>query len=135
MKFMKNFCLLFGVILLAGCAGTQRTGISRYDDYDAVKIDQMVGNNVSGAIFESTLVCLNARRESRLVTAATNATITSATNRTVQAFTNQTVSMATNYLVTVMTNLARLRRCFPAPDSPPATQRPMLRSRPTPLSS
>ena len=64
----------------------------------------MVGNNVSQTILAKTVVCLNARRESRLITALTNITVTSVTNRAVQATTNQTISIATNYLVSTMTN-------------------------------
>ena len=95
-----------GAILIAGCAGTHKKGMSRYDDYDAVRVDQMVGNAVSGKVFERTIVCLNARRETRLITATTNVTISPVTNQFVNAITNQTISIATNYLVTAMTNLA-----------------------------
>jgi hypothetical protein len=103
---MKILSVLFCAILLAGCSGVHKKGISRYDDYDAVKVDQMVGNNVSGAAFQKTLVCLNARRESRRVTAITNTIVTPVTNATVNAITNQTISVATNLLFTTMTNLA-----------------------------
>ena len=72
---MKIFCLFLSAILLAGCAGTYKKGMSRYDDYDAVRVDQMVGNAVSGTVFEKTIVCLNSRRESRQITAITNVTI------------------------------------------------------------
>jgi hypothetical protein len=105
---MKIFCILLSAVLLGGCAGKHPRGVSRYDAYDAVKVDQMVGNNVSQTILAKTVVCLNARRESRLVTAITNVTITSVTNRAVLATTNQTISIATNYLVSTMTNLAPL---------------------------
>jgi len=91
---------------MVGCSGTHKKGISRYDDYDAVKVDQMVGNNVSAATFQKTLVCLNARRESRRVTAITNTVVMPVTNATVNAITNQTISIATNLLFTTMTNLA-----------------------------
>jgi len=103
---MKNFSTLLAIVLLAGCTGTHREGISRYDSYDAVKIDQMVGNNVSGKVFEKTILCLNGRRETRQVTALTNVQISLVTNQTVVVATNQTISLATNFLFTTMTNLS-----------------------------
>ncbi len=105
---MKIFHLMLCTILLAGCTGAQKKGMSYYDDYDAVKVDQMVGNSVSGAAFQKTIVCLNARRETRRVSAVTNVTVMMVTNQIVNAITNQTVSIATNYLFTTMTNLAPL---------------------------
>ena len=103
---MKNHYLaLLLVLAFAGCTGTHRKGISRYDDYDAVKVDQMVGNNVSGKVFEKTIVCLNARRESRRVTALTNATVVLVTNVTITPVTNLTISIATNFVASAMTNL------------------------------
>ena len=102
---MKNFCVLLALAMLTGCTGAHKEGISRYDDFDAVKIDQMVGNNISGTTFEKTIICLNARRESRRVTAVTNANIATVTNSVVTAVTNQTISLSTKLLYTVMTNL------------------------------
>ena len=103
---MKTFCALFAAIFLAACTGTHREGISRYDPYDTVKIDQMVGNNVSGKVFEKTILCLNGRRETRQVSALTNIQVSLMTNQIVNVATNQTISLATNFLFTTMTNLA-----------------------------
>ena len=103
---MKQFSVLLCATLLAGCAGTHPKGTARYDDYDSVKVEQMVGNNVSQAVFAKTIVCLNARRETRRVTALTNSVVTSATNQLVSTITNQTISFSTNLLYTSMTNLA-----------------------------
>ena len=103
---MKILCVSLALALLVGCTGAHKEGISRYDDFDAVKIDQMVGNNISGTTFEKTIICLNARRESRRVTAVTNMNVTTITNPVVAAVTNQTISLSTNLLYTVMTNLA-----------------------------
>jgi hypothetical protein len=102
---MKNLWLSLGVILLAGCSGVHKKGVSHYDDYDGVRIDQMVGNSVSGAVFQKVIVCLNARREAHLVTAMTSVSVTPVTNQVVTPTTNQTISVSTNYLVTTMTNL------------------------------
>ena len=102
---MKYVCLLLSAILLAGCAGTAKKGMSRYDDFDAVKVDQMVGNAISKGMFEKTIICLNARRETRQVTAITNVTVSPVTNQMVNAITIQTISVSTNYLVTATTNL------------------------------
>ncbi len=103
---MKILCVSLALALLVGCTGAHKEGISRYDEFDAVKIDQMVGNNISGTTFEKTIICLNARRESRRVIAVTNANVTTITNAVVAAVTNQTISLSTNLLYTVMTNLA-----------------------------
>lgn len=105
MKFLGAF---LSVILLAGCSGAHKKGISRFDDYDSIKVDQMVGNNVSSAVLQKTIVCLNARRESRRVTAVTNVSVAQVTNLTVVSVTNQTISIATNFLFTAMTNLSPL---------------------------
>jgi hypothetical protein len=112
---MKYLCLSLSAILLAGCAGTAKKGLSRYDDFDAVKVDQMVGNAISKGMFEKTIICLNARRETRQVTAITNVTVSPVTNQIVNAITNQTISMSTNFLVTTMTNLVPVTAPPPAP--------------------
>ena len=44
---MKNLILILLAVALAGCTGPSPKGSARFDEYDAVKIDQMVGNNVS----------------------------------------------------------------------------------------
>ena len=103
---MKKLTLLLLVISLAGCTGTSPKGSARFDEFDAVTIEQMVGNNVSARPFQKTIICLNARRESREITALTNSLITSVTNHVVNAVTNQTVLVSTNLLYTSMTNLA-----------------------------
>ena len=103
---MKQFTVLLCAALLAGCAGTHPKGTARYDSYDSVQVEQMVGNNVSQAVFAKSIVCLNARRETRQVTALTQTVITSVTNQNVSAITNQTISFSTNLLYTSMTNLA-----------------------------
>lgn len=102
---MKNFTVLLCVALLAGCAGSHPKGTARHDPYDSIQIEQMVGNNVSQAVLAKTIVCLNARRETRRVTALTNTLVTAVTNLTVTAVTNQTVSFSTNLLYTSMTSL------------------------------
>jgi hypothetical protein len=111
---MKYFCFLLSAILLAGCAGTDKKGVSRYDEFDAVKVDQMVGNAISKGMFEKTIICLNARRETRQVTALTNVTVSPVTNYVVSAITNQTISISTNYLATTMTNVVPLLAAQPA---------------------
>ena len=105
---MKFLGIFLGAVLLAGCSGAHKKGTSKFDDYDALQVDQMVGNKVSSGVIQKTIVCLNARRESRRVTAITNISVVQVTNQTVTAVTNQTVSVATNFLFTVMTNLAPL---------------------------
>ena len=111
---MKIFTVILCAALLAGCKGTHPKGTARFDDYDSLKIEQMTGNNVSGAVFAKTIVCLNARRETRSLVAVTNSTVVVFTNQVINAITNQTVSIATNLMVTSMTNLS------PALPPPPA---------------
>lgn len=113
---MKILTVILCAALLAGCSGTHPKGSARFDDYDSLKVEQMTGNNVSGAVFAKTIVCLNARRETRRVTAFTNSLVTAVTNHLVLAVTNQTVSIATNLMFTGMTNLSP---ALPAP-APPA---------------
>lgn len=103
---MKTLCALLALILLTGCTGAHKEGISRYDDFEAVKVDQMIGNNISSAAFEKTIICLNARRETRRVHAVTNISVITVNNAIANAVTNQTISLSTNLLYTVMTNLA-----------------------------
>jgi len=111
---MKILLTVLLAVTLVGCAGTHPRGIARYDHYDSVKVEQMTGNNVSPTVFAKTILCLNARRESRVITALTNTVVTAATNATVVAITNQTISFATNILYSTMTNLA------PATPPPPS---------------
>jgi hypothetical protein len=69
----------------------------------------MVGNNVWGnvTIFEKTIVCLNAMRETRwpgpttnqTVTYTTNLVVTSVTNLTIRSSANEQIPSATNALV------------------------------------
>ncbi len=66
----------------------------------------MVGNNVSRRPLQKTIVCLNARREARALTAFTNSIVTSVTNQIVNAVTNLTVTVSTNVVYSSMTNLA-----------------------------
>lgn len=125
---MKYLCLSLSAILLAGCAGTAKKGMSRYDDFDGVKVDQMIGNAISKGMFEKTIICLNARRETRQVTAITNVTVASVTNQIVNAITNQTISVSTNFLVTTMTNLvpAGAAQSAPAPSGGGESVNPAL---------
>ena len=118
---MKIFTVIVCAALLAGCRGAHPKGTARFDDYDSLKIEQMTGNNVSRAVFAKTIVCLNARRETRRVVAVTNSTTSIFTNQAVHAITNQTVSVATNLMVTSMTNLSP---ALPLPPPPAAVENP-----------
>ena len=72
---MRLISIVLLATLLASCA-THKSGISKRDPFDDVKVDQMVGNNVSDAILQKTVVCLNARRESKRIVAVTNISVT-----------------------------------------------------------
>lgn len=103
----KAFALLLA-LSLCGCAGGKRQGTSVSDPLDAVKIEQMSDNSISGAVFERTIVCLNARRETRWITSVTNQTVSAMTNVTLSYVTNQTVSITTNQQQTLATNIVAL---------------------------
>lgn len=111
--------LLFSLVamLIAGCAGPDRHGYSYTDPYDSVRVDQMTGNHVSGRVLERTLVCLNARRETRLVTSVTNQIVEFLTNVVVISVTNLTVTFTTNSSRTLATNLIPALRPGPAPEA------------------
>src|SRR6185436_16988140 len=104
---MRSFGFFLTVVLFCGCAGTHKRGTSISDPYEAATIVQMTGNNVSGAVFARTIVCLNARRETRIVTTLTNQTVTLVTNASLSYVTNQTVTISTNQLATLATNEAQ----------------------------
>ncbi len=116
-ELVKHILQFLIPLMLVGCAGTHPRGQSRIDQFESVKIDQMVGNNVSSAPLQKVIVCLNARRESRPITALTNVTVIAVTNSTVSTVTNETITIATNYLATTMTNLAPALSAAPGPVS------------------
>jgi hypothetical protein len=93
--------------------------VSRYDEFEKVKVDKMVGNAVSGKILARTVVCLNAMRESKWLPAATNQTVAYTTNFVVTSVTNQTVTTSANEQIASTTNAM----AAPSPSAPtPATQ-------------
>jgi hypothetical protein len=91
-------------VLLCGCLGPKKSGQSQLDAFDAVRIDQMTGNNVSGAPFQRTLFCLNARRETHRLSAVTNQVVTLVTNPVVSFTTNVYSASASNTVITLATN-------------------------------
>ena len=118
---MKTRSLAFlsaALLTLAGCTGVHRTGTSRVDAFDAIQVDQMTGNQIDPRPLSRSVLCLNARRETRWITEASHVTVTSVTNLAITPVTNVTVSIATNYQYTVMTNLSAL------PPGPPIAAAP-----------
>lgn len=105
MRKFRGVLLLTVAFLAGGCAGVKKQGVAVNDPLDAVRIEQMTGNHVSGAMFERTVVCLNARRETRWLTAVTNQSVAVLTNVSLTWVTNVTISLATNQQQTVATNL------------------------------
>lgn len=90
------------VITMAGCTSPH---VSRFDEFEKLKVDKMQANAVSGAVFARTLVCLNAARESRGYVAETNITVTFTTNHVVTSTTNLTVSTSNNRQFASLTNV------------------------------
>jgi len=104
---MNRIFLLCCAAVFAGCATGNH---SRYDEFEKVKVDQMVGNNVHGSVtvFEKTIVCLNAMRETRWPGPITNQVVTYATNDVVSSVTNLTVNTSANQQVASATNAVAL---------------------------
>ncbi len=93
-------------LLLLGCAGAHKQGVSMTDPFEGVRIEQMSGNAVSGRVFERTILCLNARREVWPPRPTTNLTVSLVTNLVVTQVTNRVVTLSTNQSATLSTNLA-----------------------------
>ncbi|MEW6158559.1 MAG: hypothetical protein AB1813_14090 [Verrucomicrobiota bacterium] len=101
---MRKFFGFLLLISISGCAPFRNSSSARHDPFDDVEIEQMAGNDVSGRIFERTLLCLNARRETRPAQAITNYIIQLRTNIVIVPLTNQTVTLVTNRSRTSATN-------------------------------
>lgn len=101
MSVMKYLILLACAVGLSACSSSR---VSRYDEFEKVKVDRMAGNAVSGRVFARTLVCLNAARESKGFVAVTNQTVTYVTNYVVSSTTNQTVTTSGNQQIASLTN-------------------------------
>jgi hypothetical protein len=98
---MKHFWLPAVAMVLAACSSSR---VSRYDEFEKVKVDKMTGNSVSANFFSRTLVCLNAARESKGFLAQTNTTISFTTNHIVSSVTNLTVTTSGNIQIAALTN-------------------------------
>lgn len=96
--------LLVMAMVVAGCVGAKKRGVSATDSFESAKVDQMVGNTVSGQVFARTILCLNARREARSPRPTTNSVVTFLTNVTVSFITNQSITVSTNQSRTLATN-------------------------------
>ena len=101
MAAMKCFWLLLCALSLTACSSSR---VSRYDEFEKIKVDKMTGNSVSANVFARTLICLNAARESRGFVAQTNVTINFTTNYVVSATTNLTVTISGNVQIASVTN-------------------------------
>jgi hypothetical protein len=113
MGAVNKLLLLLCVTGLTACTSSR---VSRYDEYEKVKVDRMVGNEVSSAVFARTVVCLNAMREAKWPPARTNETVNYVTNVVVSSTTNLTISTSANQQAALATN------AFVLPPSPPTKQ-------------
>jgi hypothetical protein len=89
--------------LISGCLFSKKA-TTYVDTFDSIKVDQMMANNISAAPFQKTIVCLNARRETRRVGTLTNVSVTLVTNSTIYYVTNLTITSITNQSRTLSTN-------------------------------
>ena len=101
---MRLVSLLLIPFLFISCS-FKRHGVAYNDEYEAVRVEQTVGNHVSGRILERTLLCLNPRRETRRAPSVTNTVVSYATNVSLAYITNTTVTVTTNENRTSATNL------------------------------
>lgn len=101
---MKKLFVLASCVALCGCAGAGRKGMARTDAFEGVRFEQMRGNSVSAAPLQRTIVCLNARRESRFLPATTNYVVTYLTNQVVSYLTNYQSATVTNLMANISTN-------------------------------
>ncbi|MCU0782955.1 MAG: hypothetical protein MUF81_02690 [Verrucomicrobia bacterium] len=98
---MKYFWVFLFVASFAGCSSSR---VSRYDEFEKVKVDKMRGNAVAGTVFARTIVCLNAVRESKGFVAQTNVNVSFTTNYVVTSTTNLTVTTSGNQQIALLTN-------------------------------
>lgn len=106
--------LVVGFVLLLGCASRPT---ARYDDFDRVEVAQWNGNYVAGRYFGKTVLALNPRRETRVISSVTNTSISFQTNLTRVLVTNLIVTLSTNFSSASSTNDNPL----PAPQPTAAT--------------
>ena len=115
--------LLLCTSVVCGCASGSR---ARYDEFEKVKVDQMVGNNVQAKVFEKTIVCLNAMREVHWPGPVTNQTVAYTTNYVVTSATNLTVSASDNQQVASATNALAVPPTTTTPDASSSTANPTV---------
>lgn len=103
---MQKICLVLAsaVLLVSGCAVFEKKSGAWNDPFEQVKVAQTVGNNVSRAPLQRTILCLNARRETRIFTGETNVVVTYHTNQVVSYTTNYSINSVTNLQANVSTN-------------------------------
>jgi hypothetical protein len=110
---MRIVLLLLIGALASGCIATRKTGMAYQDEYDAIRVEQTVGNSVSARPLQKVIVCLNPRRETRRVNSYTNPVVSVYTNVSLVYVTNQTILATTNWSRTFSTNQ------FAVPPPPP----------------
>jgi hypothetical protein len=129
---MRKLLPFIAALLVCGCHSTRNPGTSRIDAFEATRVDQMTGNTVSGAPFQRTLFCLNARRETRRVSAVTNQVVKFSTNSVVSYVTNSVSTSATNTVSTLATNQIPLPTVSPAILSTNEESAPVVLAHPAP---
>lgn len=117
----KVFIFSAAAALLTGCAVFEKKSSAWNDPFEQVKVAQTVGNQVSRAPLQRTILCLNARRETRVVTGETNVVITYLTNQVVTYLTNYSLNSVTNLQANLSTNqLAPVAPPLPVDTNDPA---------------
>lgn len=100
----KVFILSAVAAVLTGCAVFQKKSSAWNDPFEQVKVAQTVGNQVSRAPLQRTILCLNARRETRVLAGETNVVVTYLTNQVVTYQTNYSINSVTNLQANLSTN-------------------------------
>jgi hypothetical protein len=99
---MNRILALFCLVLAAGCSAPS---YSRYDEFEKVQVDKLVGNEARASLLSRSVVCLNPMREMRWLDAATNITVSLQTNLVTVATTNLTVNSSSNQQLNSNTNV------------------------------
>ncbi len=95
---------VLAALIFCGHSLTAASRTSTQDQYDAIAVDELRGNHVAGRVFARTILCLNARVETRAGQPTTNQTVTFVTNYSRVFFTNLVITVSTNFSLTTSTN-------------------------------
>lgn len=112
----RLFWLLPIFLALTACTSSR---VSRYDEFEKVKVDKMVGNQVKFPVLSRTVVCLNGMREEVWPATVTNQTVSFTTNLVPASVTNITVTRSHNSQLAGNTNVTAAPTPVAGPEAAP----------------